>query len=284
MMRLARAASIGLAALAVATAGVAHADTKECSSAYVEAQKQRKAGALRKAREQLILCGKDSCLAAVKKDCVAWLDEVNASMPSVVVEAKGLDGRETLEVKVTVDGEVVAEQLGTGSIEVDPGVHRFRFEHRDQPPVEQEVIVREGQKHKPVEVSFAKSSPSAPPPAVTTTAAPSPDAPEPAPNRTLAYVLGGVGLVAIGAATALWISAESSRGTLEDSGCSPRCAEGDVDSIRTRRIIGDVALGVGVAAVAVGVYFFLKPPGASNKAAVTLPLGPRATPGFAARF
>jgi hypothetical protein len=258
--------SMGLAALAAlaALAGVctvtpALAGKKECAAAYVEAQKLKSSSSLKKAREQLILCGKEECLAAVKKDCVAWLDEVNAALPSIVVAAKGPDGKDTFDVKVTIDDVVVAEKLDVNAIEVDPGTHKLVLEYAGEPPVEQELVLRAGQKNHAVEVSFAKQTDEKP------TAEPEPD-PEPASDPkadsggkppTLSYVLGGVGLLALGGTAYFWLGASGEESDLESSKCEPNCAKGDVDSIKQKRLIGDIVLGVGVACIGAATYLWL---------------------------
>jgi hypothetical protein len=252
-------------ALLVALGGVcvappALAGKKECAAAYVEAQKLKQDGSFTKAREQLIVCAKDECMAAVKKDCVAWLDEVNAALPSVVVEAKGPDGKETFDVKVSIDGEVVSEKLDVKAIELDPGTHKFVFEYEGEEPIEQEVILRQGQKNKTLQVSFAPEK------SESSTNEPEPE-PEPiidtgaAKNKppTLAYVLGGVGVVALGGAGYFWLSGESKKKDLDSSGCEPNCDQGKVDSIKQQRLIGDIALGVGLACIGTAAYLWMKP-------------------------
>lgn len=42
--------------------------------------------------------------------------------------------------------------------------------------------------------------------------------------------------------------------------CKPRCAEEDVDSARTKLIIADISLGVGVVALGVATYMLLTRP------------------------
>jgi len=256
----------GLATLAalsgVCVAPPAHAGKKECAAAYVEAQKLKSSSSFKKAREQLILCAKDECLAAVKKDCVAWLDEVNAALPSIVIEAKGPDGKETFDVKVSIDGEVVAEKLDVKAIEVDPGTHKLTLEYAGEAPVEQELILRQGQKNKTIEVSFAKKSEAKPP-----VTSPDPE-PEPEPDvksdgagkpPTLSYVLGGVGLLALGGTAFFWLGANGAESDLESKGCEPNCDQADVDAIKQKRLIGDIALGVGVACIGAAVYLWLAP-------------------------
>jgi hypothetical protein len=81
------------------------------------------------------------------QDCVAWLDEVNASMPSIVIEAKDPKGKETFDVRISENGEVLAEKLDVNAIELDPGTHKLKFEFSGADPIEQ-VVLRQGQRTK----------------------------------------------------------------------------------------------------------------------------------------
>lgn len=278
--------SFGLATLAalaaLAVALPAAAGKKECAASYVEAQKLKAQSSFKKAREQLLVCAKDECLEAVRKDCVAWLDEVNAALPSIVVEAIGPDGKETFDVKVTVDGEVLAEKLDVKAIEVDPGTHKLVLEYAGEPTVEQELILRPGQKNKSIAVSFAKKSATKP-----AAVEPEPDTGEPAPKPSgtgkppvLSYVLGGVGLVALGATAYFWLGASGEERDLESSKCEPSCDSSDVDSIKQKRLIGDIALGVGVAAIGAATYLWLAGKGPPKKEAVGLKVQVAPSGGF----
>jgi hypothetical protein len=225
-----------------------------------------KSGTLKKAREQLALCARDECLPAVRKDCVAWLDQVNANIPSIVAQATGPDGKETVDVRLFVDGELVADKLDVRALELEPGKRKLRFEMAGQSPVEQEVILRQGEHNRVVEASFApKAQPTGaltPPPPVTEEPAPgasathAPDKPKP---RVLPLVLGGIGLLALGGAGVFWYRAEAGRSTLEDAHCAPTCASSDVSAIKRDRLIGDVFLGAGVVLVGVAAYLFFAP-------------------------
>lgn len=285
-MKMRQQGRFGLATLAalsaISVAPPAAAGKKECAASYVEAQKLKAQSSFKKAREQLLICAKDECLEAVRKDCVAWLDEVAASLPSIVIEAKGPDGKETFDVKVSIDGEVVAEKLDVKAIEVDPGTHKLVLEYAGEPPVEQELIVRQGQKNKIIEVSFAKKS--APKPAA---AEPEPDTAEPDPKPSsggkppvISYVLGGVGLVALGASAYFWLGASGEESDLESSKCEPNCDSSDVDSIEQKRLIGDIALGVGVAAIGTAAYLWLAGSKAPKKEAAGLALQVGPSGGF----
>jgi hypothetical protein len=261
-IRAARVIGLSLSAsmLALCAPSPAVAGKKECANAYVEAQKLKQEGSFRKAREQLITCSKNECMAAVRKDCVAWLDEVNASIPSIVVEAKGPDGKETFEVRVSAGDELIAEKLDVNAIELDPGTHTLRFELAGVDPIEKQVVLRQGQKNKIIQVSFEPER--APKPIATDSADPVPvDAGDGqgAGPPVLAYVLGGVGVLALAGAGYFWLSASSSEKELEDSGCEPSCADGDVDSIRQKRLFGDIGLGIGVVSLGIATYLLLTP-------------------------
>jgi hypothetical protein len=250
------AAVLGAAALAAASA---HAGKKECAQAYVEAQKLMKAGQLKKAREQLDICAHDECLAAVRKDCVAWLDQVNASIPSIVVQAKAADGKDTVDVKLSIDGAPVADHLDVKAIELEPGTHKVRFEMAGEEPIEQDVILHQGERNRVVSATFgakgqpedkgvAPAQPASHDEGVTVS-------PEKPPSRVMPLVFGGVALAAIAGAGVFWYRAESARGDLD--GCAPLCSQDDVSAVKRDRLIGDVLLGVGVVSAGLAVYFLV---------------------------
>lgn len=274
-----RARAVVCAMLAVTsavalTAPRASAGKKECAIAYVDAQRSMKAGALKKAREQLAVCAHDECLPAVRRDCVAWLDQVNASIPSIVAKAKGPDGKETVDVRLLVDGEVVADKLDVHALELEPGTHKLRFEMAGRDPVEQDVILRQGERNRVIEASFAAKEPpepragaAAPAAATSDPLAASPAPPDKPKGRVLPYVLGGVALAAFAGAGIFWYRAESGRSTLDDAHCAPNCASSDVSAIKRDRLIGDVCLGAGVVLAGLAVYFLVAPGKAEAKRA-----------------
>jgi hypothetical protein len=251
--------SAGMLALSLASPTVA--GKKECALSYVEAQKLKQEGAFKRAREQLIECSKKECLAAARKDCLAWLDEVNAAMPSIVIAAKDRDGKETFDVRVSAGDELIAEKLDVNAIELDPGTHKLKFELAGADPIEREVVLRQGQKNTVIELSFAPDQPAKPraPLAADDPLEDSSTGQDSAGPPVLAYILGGVGVVALAGAGYFWLSASSSEKDLEDSGCEPNCADSDVDSISQKRLFGDIALGVGVVSLGVAAYLLFSP-------------------------
>ncbi|MEJ7729211.1 MAG: hypothetical protein WKG00_08345 [Polyangiaceae bacterium] len=68
--------------------------TNACVDAHVAAQRLRRDGKLRAAREQLVSCARTSCPQVLVRECAAWLSEVEATIPSVLFEATDEAGRD----------------------------------------------------------------------------------------------------------------------------------------------------------------------------------------------
>lgn len=248
-------ASFGSITLATTPCQAEGADRKECADAYAEAQTSMQAVSLIKAREQLKVCARDSCLALIRKDCVTWLDEVNAGIPSVVVAAKGKDGQEVFDVRVSVNGNEVASKLDVKAIELDPGTFTMRFEHEGLPPIEQEVTLRQGQKNKLVEVNWGAGE-------------------KKKRAAMIPWIVGGVGLGLVGGGSFFWLKSESDRSDLHDS-CAPRCSQGAIDSIETQRLVGDILFGLGLAAVGTAAVWILTEPPSKAKGTSAAHFSPR---------
>ena len=230
-------------------------DKALCADNYRNAQIQRKSGALKRARESLLVCVSDRCPSVMQPDCTRWLTEVEAALPSIAFAAKGTDGNDVTTVRVTMDGQLLTDTIDGKSIAVDPGSHALRFEHEGEEPIEQTIIVREGEKARVVSVSWAKSQGGGPS-----------DAPEPRPRSgppTSAWVLGGVGAGALATFGVLALHGMSRRSDLEKE-CFGSCRQEQVDSIKTELTIADVALGVGVVSLGVSAVLFLTSGGSSS--------------------
>jgi hypothetical protein len=264
--RVARTVAKVFAALLLLVGREARADSKQaCADAYVKAQHFRQDAKLRAAREQLLICAMDTCPAALQQDCTQWAGEVDAAMPTVVIEAKGRDGRDAVDVKVSVDGDLLLEKLDGSAVPVDPGVHTFRFQIEGAPEVEQKVVVRVGDKNRRITVDLAAqrggeptkegSSGTAP---ANGTGTPGADAPRPIPP--LVYVLGGAAIVGGVMSTVFILSTDSQVGDMDEQGCKPNCPQEDVDDAKTTQVLGYVALGVTAVALATATVLFMTRP------------------------
>src|SRR5262249_37325530 len=133
-------------------------------------------------------------------------------------------------------------------------------------PIEQRVVLSEGEKNRVVEIRFAPLGATCRAPKVETP--PPPPLPPPPPPRRqetrtrpippLVYVLGGASIVGLGVASGFYVSANSQKGTLDQ--CRPACTTADVDTMRRTYLVGDVLLAVGVTALATAaILFFTRP-------------------------
>jgi hypothetical protein len=74
-------------------------------------------------------------------------------------------------------------------------------------------------------------------------------------------VLGGVGIVGLGAALYLDLKANSDASYLHSTcGVDHSCRQDDVDAVQTKYVAAAVSLGVGVVAIGVATYLFLARP------------------------
>lgn len=270
--RVTTAGFVAAVALVLATSEAPAAEGQDkavCADAYKGAQVQRKSGALKRARESLLVCVSDRCPSVIQPDCTRWLTEVEAALPSLAFAAKGADGRDLTAVKVTVDGQVLAESLDGKSIPIDPGSHTLHFETQGEAPIDQTIVVREGEKARVVSVSWAKLAAAETPSSAT---APPPPASHGAP--VAAWVLGGVGVASLATFGVLALHGSSRRSDLKNS-CYGHCTDSDVSSVKTEFAIADAALGVGIVTGAISTVLFLTSRGSTERASPAAAARPR---------
>src|SRR5262249_45056574 len=100
---------------------------RACLAVHKEAQVHKREGRLLAAREALLQCKKEACPSVIRTDCGDWLAEVERLTPSIILSARTKGGDES-DVRVLMDGKLIATRLDGKSIPVDPGEHNFRFE------------------------------------------------------------------------------------------------------------------------------------------------------------
>lgn len=212
-----------------------------CVAAYADGQKARDEGKLRAAKAAFEVCADSECPGVTKKDCAVWFGEVDAALPSLSLAAKDGAGGDLVDVAVTIDGQPLAERLDGKAVSVDPGSHVLRFEKAGEPPVTREIVVREGEKARKVEVVIgAPAKPPPPPPRGGGAISPA------------TWVLGGVGVAGLATFGVLGGLGLAERSDAEST-CAPRCSDAVVDPIRAKFIGADVALSVGLASLAAGL-------------------------------
>jgi hypothetical protein len=285
MNRLLRATSLFALSSAVllgagGTADAADPTIAECLASNDKSIALRNDHKLLAARKELLLCAAATCPAEVRKECMRRVDQVNASLPTVVLEAKDGSGNDLAAVKVTMDGDVLAEKLEGSALSIDPGAHTFTFEAAGQPPITKQLVIREGQKDRREVLQFGASPPQPTAPAAT---AASQATPNPAietsvdqvssssgnTQRTLALVAGGVGVVGVAVGSIFGLQAMSKHSDA-DQKCPGDCPDqAGVDlwnEARTAGNISTIAFAVGGVGLATGaiLWFTAKPSRASS--------------------
>ena len=253
LTRRAACALVAAAVVAHALPAFADDDKHMCIAASERAQTLRLEGKLIASLEQLAVCGKGVCPAIVRQDCTQWMSEVLASLPSVVVGARVAGGQDLVAVKVSIDGTLAAEKLDGRAIPIDPGVHTFRYETEGKAPITEQLVIRTGEKNRALSVVFPGSAHRSgaldptPPPSKSSSL------------RVSGFILGGLGLISLGAALYLDLDATDTAHNLRTS-CAPGCPQSQVDSVRGEYTNAWVALGIGVVALGLATYMLLLNP------------------------
>lgn len=263
--RSALPAALLAASLVVAPAARASDVKLECVEAHERGQVSRNAGGLLAARSRFTECARDACPTLVRQECAQWLVEVEASLPSVVIEAHDAQGHDALDVRLLVDGAVVRERLDGMPVSLDPGQHTLRLEMPGASPpssVEQSLMLRAGEKQRRIAIEFRAPAPPAPPLAT----APAPAAASARSTPALAWVLAGVagaGAVSFAYFAIAGKALERNRA----SGCAPACTDAQVAPVRADYLLADLSLGAGAVAGALATWLFLHRSSASSSAA-----------------
>jgi hypothetical protein len=240
-----------VAALACAVSAPAFADVKQaCVEASTEGQALRDASKLQDARARFVSCARDACPSIVRKYCAEWLTDIERRLSSAVFRVQSADGADVLGAHLFIDGQPQPHGLDGSALPLDPGEHAVRVERDGGEPLEQRIIILEGEKGRVVTLRLAAPAPTAPLPPSTETR---PPASHPLTVSPLTLVLGGVGILGVASFTYFGLTAQGDLNHLRQT-CAPRCASSDLDSVKREALVADISLGVGIVAVGVAVY------------------------------
>jgi hypothetical protein len=129
-----------------------------CAADAESAQSLRQRKKLVEAQRLLVACADAACPTFVRSDCLRWLGEVEATMPTIVVRASR-DGQDAVDGFVSVDGGP-GTQFGV-AIALDPGPHTLRVKSSSGEG-ELRVLVAEGEKNRVIVVTVAPVASPAP--------------------------------------------------------------------------------------------------------------------------
>jgi hypothetical protein len=266
--RIALAAVFASSVLASSAPRVAYAGPLDCPSSSEEGQRLRDKNKYVEARAMFRTCSQPTCPAIVRKDCSKWLAELDENQPSIVIAAQDAVGADLSAVRVTLDEKQVAARIDGSPIAVDPGEHSLRVEAEGHAPVVQRVIVRVNEKNRLIRVVFndgPKPATSGPPkPPVSPEPEPSPSSGPP----VLGFVVAGLGVLAFGSFAYFGLTSKSDLDALRNE-CAPFCDQGKLDDVKSRMLIADVSLGVGIVAVGIAAVIFATHGGGGKRAGTT---------------
>lgn len=247
-MRMSRILYGVIAALGLAYALPAYAADdamRACVDAHEEGQVQRGAGQLLSARQRFLSCSQVSCPLVVRKECIDFAEQLARQVPSIVLVAVDARGHEVSLASVSVDASWSRDRDFGMAIELDPGSHEIVVQSSDGRAAQKTFLLRAGEQLRRVVVEFPERTQSS-----EERAAPSPS--------VLPYVVGGVGLLALGSFVGFALDGKAAERDLE--ACKPNCTQAGVDHMRRSYLIADVSLAVAAVAVGVDTYLVLKPP------------------------
>jgi len=249
-----------------------------CQKDLQQGRELIRGGQLRRARAALSECARTTCDGFVVQQCRSALMRLEEDTPSVVFVATTPAGDRIVDVSVSMDGEALVSGLDGRSVAVDPGMHEFSFSIGSGEAHREKLLILEGQHNRVISVQLSPAAPAAvtpasPPSPPATAATDAPAAPAP-PRETaheeahdppiLAYVVGGVGLAAVGTSFLLAHWAREDNVRLDR--CAPNCTQDSVDHVRSMYIAADIALGAGVVALGAATWLYLSHPGAEQPA------------------
>jgi hypothetical protein len=276
-------------------------DKQTCAVAYENAQQLRSKLKLRRARDQLLICGHSSCPSVVTKDCNAWLEEVEQELTSVVFRVRDARGTEVVNVRISMDGEYLRDKADGSSVFVDPGMHVFRFEAEGVAASEMRQMLRKGDRDRPIELTLkarpddatksdeelgdgglashisdahaADRNEQRPPVEIELT---KPQVPTKMPGVGT-FVAAGVGVAALSSFAYFGLSAQGEADDMRNT-CAPNCPVERVDAVRSKLVVANVSLGVGIASLGLAAVLWVTqgPPSPQPTSSLRLDVVPSA--------
>lgn len=188
------------------------------------------------------------------------------------------------EQELRLDGVVVGKAAWGSPLSVDPGTHKLTATAPGKKPWSQSINLAEGQKQTLI-VPELEDSPAgqSTAPAATTGAA----AATATKKRTIGFVVGGVGVAALGVGAFFGVRTLSQKKDSDelcptDTTCTPQGAALSADA-HTSAWISNIGIGLGLVGIGVGTYLVLSSGKASEEQATErrplLALNANATPG-----
>jgi hypothetical protein len=270
MPRACTRSAVWLLGVALVLSGrAAHADDPKvtCIAAAEHVQQLRDEHKLMQARAEAAKCVREECPDVIKRDCAEAILEIGRAQPSINIRPK-MGGTDRADVRVLVDGTQLTTRLDGTPIKLDPGVHVLRLEATGAAPLEQQLIMIEGERTRIIDVALEPASATTARGPLAVTSREEPTAPGARHVPAGAFVLGGVGVLGLVGFTYFGLSARSGIDDLRSS-CAPYCTDEQISDVQTKRIAADVSLGIGIVALGIATWLVLRGGESPPRAATT---------------
>ena len=257
----------GIFCLASTSARPAAADAKTCIRAHSTGQRESKAGHLRLASQLFTTCGSDeTCPDQLRKECAEFLESVKKTIPTVIFSVLDESGADVSSAKVFSGDDPLADSLDGRAIEIDPGKYHLRFVLPGGETLNSDVVIREGEKDRLVQVKKERPVPAA------DALATGSEKREPT-RQTLGpapWIAAGAAVAALGAGVALGLVGNGKKSQLDQ--CKPDCP-GDLQSAYSSAkglfLGADISFGVAIVATGVATWLFVSGSGRDDHAPTT---------------
>jgi hypothetical protein len=280
-----------LIATGLLVSATGRASPKDCIASHSTGQREAKAGHLRLATQLFTQCGSDeTCPDRLRQECAEFLQAVGQTVPTVIFSVLDEKNQDISQVKVFSLDELIVDGLDGRAVQVDPGKHRLRFLLPWGAVLSSDVLIREGEKNRLIQVKIAEASADSgnvpthdskkDPALAAPTPAANPATPTPPPAVAprngppiAAWIASGAALVGLGLGTTFAILGSSKKSDIE--ACSPNCGAAmrpTYDALKRDYLIADVGFVIGVASAGVATWLFLAPPTAHKEAASPNPV------------
>jgi hypothetical protein len=253
-----KSAQLGLffAVLFSSTAALAD-DKAACFDASEKAQKLRNDKKLAEARAQFIVCAREICPSVVRVECAKLLTEVENGLSTVVIRVRDADGKDVIDVKVYVDGNLLLPKLQGTAVPIDPGAHKFKYEFPNGTTSEEDVLIAEGEKDRVLRAEMKTGA---------TSSGGNTGSGNTGGGETsggggagpVPWIIGGVGLASLGVFIGLQVDAQGTYSNMKNGcGVTKTCDPNQVSSLGTEFGVSGVFLAVGAVALVTGVTWII---------------------------
>jgi hypothetical protein len=137
---------------------IAYAISKDaCYKAFEHGQRLRKNRQYLEASDEFALCSRRECPSTVQKPCETWTTDLESVTPTITLSAIDENGKDLIDVEVSIDGRVMARKLDGQALRLNPGAHSVRFVSKGRADMLEKILVKEGDRARPIVASWKSS-------------------------------------------------------------------------------------------------------------------------------